>query len=444
MDESDEIRRERMRAMRVLLYCSDLLPYPGLPTSGGGLRCWQLLESLTRLGHEVIVSMPLFTYLGRRFASRVTAAARADAWDLTNQDALIDRHRPQAVLFSSSWMVDRLTRSHDCLMLYDLHGPQLLEQQYKQERNVHVNAQVKIEKFAKAHFVTCAGEWQRHYFYPYLLLAGHDVEFLERFFQVVPIACHPELPEHTAPPDTVEIVAGGGFFPWQDPSAGLLALGEVLRGLPKVSARARIFGGSHGITGADDDAIARIRAALAEVPNIEFHDFQPRETLLGIYKSSSLALDLHKRNPERELAFTTRTVEYLWCGLPVIYPPHGELSQFIRDYDAGWIVDPDDRAGIVRQLRDIIQQPQFIIDKSRNARKLVEERLTYDKAITPLARFLANPTRNEPARPRVQILPQDEYHRLSRNDAEYQELLKSRALRAAQMVSSLRRRLLGG
>lgn len=353
--------------MKILAFCSDLLPFPGLPTSGGGLRCWQLIESLRQRGHEVVISMPVFTFLAKQFADAIPVEIRADAWDAVNQDELVERHRPDAVLFSSTWIVDRLAREHDCLMLYDLHGPQLLEQHYKKERNTAFNCQVKVEKLAKADFVCCAGEKQRHYFFPFLLLAGHDVEALKRL-AVVPIACPENLPVHEYP-ETTQIVLGGGFFPWQDPTTGLQAIREVFSSSPSVDAKVRIFGTSHGITGDDDTDFATLKADLAQTPNVEFCDFVPRDELIDIYRRSSFAFDLHARNPERELAFTTRTVEYLWLGLPVLYNNFGELAGLIREYDAGWTVDPDNLSAVCQTLADILASPEQIAKKDATPRR---------------------------------------------------------------------------
>ena len=95
-----------------------------------------------------------------------------------------------------------------------------------------------------------------------------------------------------------------------------------------------------------------------------------------------------KRNAERELAFTTRTVVYLWCGLPVIYNDYSELSDYIREYNAGWTVDPEDRDAIRAVLKDIFEHPEQIRERSRNAQRLVQERLNWDLTIDPLCRFV--------------------------------------------------------
>jgi glycosyltransferase involved in cell wall biosynthesis len=83
-----------------------------------------------------------------------------------------------------------------------------------------------------------------------------------------------------------------------------------------------------------------------------------------------VALDVMARNYERELAFTTRTVEYLWCGLAVVYADYGELASYIREYEAGWIVSPDDPEGIARTLRQILASPEEARRRGANAQRL--------------------------------------------------------------------------
>lgn len=431
--------------MRILVFCSDLLPYPGLATSGGGIRCWQLIESLRDLGHAVIPSMPLFTHLALRFADRIPSGCRADAWTHANQDALVARHRPDAILFTSTWIVDHVTRRHDCLHLYDLSGPQLLEMKYKGENALALSCQAKIERLAKADFVFCAGHFQRHYFIPFLMLAGFEPEELTNF-AVVPLALSPDLPQ-SEPPSRIEMIAAGGFYPWQDPSVGLGAVFDVLRGADDRGARLRIYGTSHGVTGEDDRVHERLRAQAAGCPAIEFHDFVARDALVEIERKCTFAVELHARNPERELAFTSRTVHHLWCGLPVLYNDYGELASWIREYDAGWTVNPEDAAMVKACLREILAHPEQLDSKRQNARQLVRDRLTYPSAIGPLADYLGAPSRGRSRTPARVSSPED-HVRLRHLEDELESLRSSRAFRAAQTVSrvrgALRRKVAGG
>jgi hypothetical protein len=113
--------------------------------------------------------------------------------------------------------------------------------------------------------------------------------------------------------------------------------------------------------------------------------------LLACYASAHVAVDVMQRNSERELAFTTRTVEYLWCGVPVLYHDYAELSDYIREYEAGWLVNPEDADAVRHTLRHIFDHPEEVAARSRNAQRLVRERLTWDNTITPLDSFVRLP-----------------------------------------------------
>jgi hypothetical protein len=104
-------------------------------------------------------------------------------------------------------------------------------------------------------------------------------------------------------------------------------------------------------------------------------------------------------NLERELAFTTRTIEYLWCGLPVLYNDYAEVSEHIREYDAGWTVDPTSEGGICGAIEEIFASPETLRRKSANAQRLVRDRFSWDKTIVPLVDFLNNPSRVKKAQP---------------------------------------------
>ena len=43
---------------RIVVISGDILPFPGLPTTGAGLRAWGLGKGLESRGHEVILGFP--------------------------------------------------------------------------------------------------------------------------------------------------------------------------------------------------------------------------------------------------------------------------------------------------------------------------------------------------------------------------------------------------
>jgi hypothetical protein len=76
----------------------------------------------------------------------------------------------------------------------------------------------------------------------------------------------------------------------------------------------------------------------------------------------------------------------------VIYNNYAELSQLIREYQAGWTIDPTDHAALQRAVAEVFVQPERIREYSHNAQRLVRERLTWDRTIDPLDAICRSPT----------------------------------------------------
>ena len=381
--------------MKVLLFSNDLMPFGELPTSGGGLRCWQLYKGLQAHGYEVLASMPSFTYLTEKHYSDIPEEQRSLLWDWATQDEILRRVKPDAVMFASNWDHYGLSKDPDVPLIIDLHGSRLIETTMF---NAPVDTERKLQILSKADCLLTAGQRQRLYFYGWLLQAGRVSEE-EHFIRYIPVSLGPEQMPHEYPavgdPKAPRIVSGGGWFPWQNQSKTIFAACKAVdsRGRGSVD----IFGTPHDspTPSAEELEIRRVYAAVQELAQnsdrIAVNGYVSRNELLGIYSRASVALEAMEYNLERELAFTTRTVEYLWCGLPVLYNNFGELSEHISEYDAGWCVDPCSELEINRALEEIFDSPETIARKGANAQKLVSDRFTWDKTIEPLVQFLRTP-----------------------------------------------------
>jgi GT2 family glycosyltransferase len=372
----------------VLLFSADLLPFPGMPTSGAGLRAWGIGKGLEGRGHRVTYSLHKVALA--HGGGDLPDALHEVAWDEQTITDVVARVNPDIIVccgwYPAIWLeVDR----HPVVI--DQHGPHMLERSFHRDVIVDFAAAAarKLTALAKADFFTCAGERQCHYFEPWLMQAGFDLTNPAEQPRVMPVSLSPALPEHR-PEGELTFVYGGVFLPWQDPSAGLTTLVETLE--RHATGRLLVFGGGHPIfqeIGAG--VFPQLRAALERSPRVTFQPFIAHAELLRHYARAHVAIDLMARNPERELAFTTRTVEYLWCGLPVIYNNYSELSDYIREYEAGWVLDPADRDGLVAVLEAILRDPELAAARGRNAQRLVRERLTWDRTIDPLDAFCRRP-----------------------------------------------------
>ena len=374
---------------RVLVVSPDLLPLPALPTVGSGLRAWSLGQGLEAMGHEVIFSMPRLAL--ERYRAAVPPDVYAASWEISRVSEVVERTQPDVILVSGWANVGQLTDGGRLPVPFvvDQHGPHILEREVQQYGELNSNVEEKVDALRRADFFTCAGERQLAYFRVWLQLAGWSTRDRELRAAAIPMSLSPELPKRV-PRLEPTFVFGGVFLPWQDPSRSLrVVVSELER---RDLGRLEVFGGRHPWlpvpTGIFDDLVRDLeKSRRVIVKEIVAHDL-----LVEAYSRAHVAVDLMRRNAERELAFTTRTVEYLWCGLPVIYNDYAELASYIDEYEAGWTLDPDDEDALRAVVDRILADPREVSEKSRNAQRLVSERLTWDLTIAPLDAFLRTPT----------------------------------------------------
>jgi glycosyltransferase involved in cell wall biosynthesis len=384
--------------MKILLISNDLMPFGRLPTSGGGLRAWQIYQGLKAHGFEVIASMPAFTYLAEKCRDEIPPEQREYLWHFGTQQAIFDRVKPDAVIFTSNWDHYALPLRLSVPLIVDLHGPRYLETKMW---NRTVSTERKVQILSAADCLLAAGKRQQLYFSGWLVQGGRVPES-EQTIRYIPVSLDPALPEHLHVPQGDEalyprFVSGGGWFPWQNQANAIFSIASAVR--EKNRGSIDIYGGPHERFGnsPEEDKVHAVYAKVCELakgtPRIRVNGYVGREELIEIYRRASVAVELMQYNLERELAFTTRTVEYLWCGLPVIYNHYAELSEHIAEYDAGWTVDPEDTGSLNRVLAEIFSDPEPVMRKSGNAARLVRERFTWEKTILPLVEFLRAPVR---------------------------------------------------
>ncbi|RMF01025.1 MAG: glycosyltransferase, partial [Chloroflexi bacterium] len=259
----------------------------------------------------------------------------------------------------------------------------------------------------KADFFVCAGQKQWAYFQEWLAKAGWTDEERQARSGYIPVSLSPDLPERKSTAESGELtfVYGGVFLPWQDPTGGLFGVIRAMeaRGRGKLC----FFGGKHPVYPVSSGIFEELLQKLTQSPQVEAPGMVSHDELIERYTRAHVAIDIMKRNAERELAFTTRTVEYLWCGLPVLYQDYAELSDYIREYDAGWVVNPDDQTAIDAALAEMFERPELVVRRSRNAQRLVQEKLTWDKTIGPLEQFIIRADRRTHPKPREPLVVQN-------------------------------------
>ncbi len=372
---------------RVLIVSSDILPYPGMPTVGSGLRAWGIGQGLRAKGHDVVFAMPQAALKGREQIA--SEEAKRYAWEPETLHQIVNQAQADIVVVCNWPVLDNMQVDDlDIPIVLDQHGPHYLEREYNKFGQADDNANRKINALRKADFFTCAGHKQLAYFQDWLERAGWSSRERQERAAAIPVSLCPDLPERN-PSDELSFVYGGVFLPWQDPSRALLALVHALDA--RKQGKLYFYGGKHPVYDVDSGIFDKLLTQLQTSPQVVAPGMVTHDALIERYTSAHVAVDTMARNPERELAFTTRTVEYLWCGLPVIYHDYAELSDYIRDYEAGWVIDPEDDSALQAVLTQIFTDPAEVARRSQNAQRLVRECLTWDRTIAPLDSFVHQP-----------------------------------------------------
>jgi len=397
--------------VRVLVLTTEPLPFAGMVTTGAGLRAWGLARGLESAGLSVEIAMP-DEHLDGLTEQQRSALERY----CFSREHLSDfvRHRQPDVVVMQHWGLMRHLGHVDCPLAIDLAGPHLLERRFWRSQSPENDRAEKLEALRRADFVTCSGRSQRLYFLPYLDMVGFDVTDPD-LCPVVPFSADPNLPAE-GERDPTCFVYGGMFLPWQDPTRALMTLLDVLASSGR--GRLRFYGGAHPSMDVSQGRFEGLIERLKSHPSVEMYGLRPFDQLVAEYCRAGVALDVMERNAERELAFPTRTVIYLWCGLPVIHSDYTDLAPLIERYDAGWLCDPADTQSLTQIIEGILRAPESVVKKRRNARRLVAERLTWDRTIEPLAAWCRNP-RERPNKLAAAVQDVARQHRL----AELEEAL---------------------
>jgi hypothetical protein len=127
---------------------------------------------------------------------------------------------------------------------------------------------------------------------------------------------------------------------------------------------------------------------LAGYGSVTTHGPMTFSNFQGFLSGIDVTIDLFQHNLEREYAMVTRSIIALACGVPVLHPPFTEVSPMIAEYDAGWLVDPEDTAALEAVISGIIDNPNEVRRKKENARKLASAVIEPEVAVKPLVRMM--------------------------------------------------------
>jgi glycosyltransferase involved in cell wall biosynthesis len=372
-------------SQEVVVIANDVVPGMAGPVAAPGLRAWGIAAGLRAHGYR-----PLLVVDGgvarRAWRGLVPQPTPRDTLVLEPSQfgALVRSRRPEAVVMTNSNHIDSLDEIGDVPLIYDFFAPKVLElaQHADSEQRAREVAAVesrKLRGLAACRAVIVNGAKKLPYVRGWLERAGNPSA--PTAVVNMPLSrTSPEAPDH----GPLHVIVSGYIQPWSQPGPWAEAVLPLLRE-GKVVLHLLIanhWGGNGALRELPD-----MFRSLASVPGVRRHGLMEFRDFRKLLSRCHVNLDVFARNPERELAFVTRSAVALSCGVPVVHVPFTEVSELVREHDAGWLVEDQDVDGIHAVLRDAADRPELLHQKRAGA-AAVAARLEPREAVAPLADLL--------------------------------------------------------
>ena len=365
---------------KILILSSEVI---GTTMAGPAIRCWELAKALSK-HHDVILSIPstsnspnasntqeispdTFTVVPRTLTSLKSL--------LPASDVLITQLLPRQL----AWQAKR----HGVRILIDAYDPMPLEnlelfqtfpawlQTYKNTRIVN-NMRFA---FDMADGILCANSRQRDLWMGILMALGkitpeiyHADKTLKNLIDIVPFG----LP--SAPPlksgdglrkmfnlnenDKV-LLWGGGIWNWFDPLSLIKAIKQLAE--ENFPVKLVFMGVKHPNPAAPEMQMASDAIQLAkELDLLDKHVFfnyewTPYEQRQNFLLEADIGVSTHFEHLETQYAFRTRTLDYIWAGLPILSTKGDSFAELIQARQLGRVVPYEDVQAIAQGIRFLLE-----------------------------------------------------------------------------------------
>jgi glycosyltransferase involved in cell wall biosynthesis len=378
----------------VFIVSNDIVPSLGMPVAAPGLRAFGLAEGLRANGLRVktIVTKGFVERQWMRFGKPIPHPTAPDT-EIIGASRLaryLESHAPAVAILINSNQVDHLRPIKGVRFVLDFFAPKMLETLYHHgegypEDELKRLRERKIRAVQLADAFVVNGAKKVPYFLAWMLQADRDVRRLP--LEVVNMCVPLSWPDNSevVGGDAVRFAVAGYLQSWSTLGSWV----EVLeRRLDHPRVRLDLLvpwhwsrREHHHESKEDIDRIGRHASVTTHGP-MTFSGFQ------GFLSTVDVTIDLFERNLEREYAMVTRSVVSLACGIPVIHPPFTEVSAMIAEYDAGWLVDPEDTGTLEAVFEEVVESPDTLRRKTKNARTLACDLLDPAEAVKPLVRIV--------------------------------------------------------
>jgi len=320
----------------------------------------------------------------------------------------------QGLLISENpWIADT-----EKILISDLYDPfhlEVLEQKRKSSISIRLRGtrdttDALNRQLRRADFFICASERQRNFWLGQLAAEGRINPFtydattdLSRLIDVVPFGVSSQNIENTSShlrdmfssikKDDKIALWSGGVYDWLDP----LTIVKAVAKLNRPELKLVFMGLTHPNKEVPEMKMVKELKQLSDSLNLtnksvffvdKWINYQDRGAYLA---EADFGVNAHLDHIETKFSFRTRILDHFWAGLPTITTKGDALADLIQQHQAGIVVDVSDETAWAEALKQLLDDGQLRDELSNNAKFLAQD-FYWNKALTPLVKFIRTAT----------------------------------------------------
>lgn len=386
--------------MSILVIANDVIPGFGVPVAAPGIRAAGLAAGLRSHGFDVEVSVPeTIIKIVSDPVAPVIPPPGATVVDPTDLHEFIVANSFETVVFTNANMAPHLHPVQGTQFVFDMFAPKILEllSSGRTDRDWARDARRKERALALADHVWVNGHRKLGYALGWLLrpsvdrirteelgltrlIEGDPMKHVSVVEMPVPLPRDVSVRSPQAAAGVLRVGVAGYVQRWsaldQIPAAYTAAVdtGHELHVL-----QPEHWGGS-----------APDAAPPADPPGVHRHlgPLGYRDFAAWI-QSMDVMVDVFAQSAERHMAMITRSAVALRFGVPIMHGVDSEISDLVREYDAGWVINTNDTAAWQVAYSECAD-PDILARKQAGARRASEDRFAPEAALAEAAKKLRN------------------------------------------------------
>lgn len=374
--------------MKVVLLSNDVVPEMNVPGTAPGIRVSGLAQGLRCHGIDTIVVVPRGRYqtVWSEMGAPGIAHVPSGVVVLRNEhiSSFLDIEKPDATIICNSNQYDYIGDASTGRLIFDFFAPKILEAKCEgvDEATIRHLRERKLRALCASGEVIVNGRKKLGYVAEHLRECGRE-DLIDRI-RVINM-CY-DWPANTSGPPTAETfsaLVSGNMQRWLDYGTMFENLLEALNGAPTLSLTFNIL--------RFEEQLERNRAAKACLahPRARVRGAMLFDDYAGMAQRHDVFIDVFEPSEERHLAMVTRSVTALGLGLPIIHPDFTEVSHFVKDADAGWLLNSNSGADTaIDLLKRLCSDPGEVAIKAEGAARLSSGAFSPGVSVRPLVELL--------------------------------------------------------